>query len=239
MSKNSLWPTSNDSFRDNEGIKPPVTEYRNDSPLLKYPSPSKQSHSEDCISETIDFVKIPLFFGFLWGATKASIQEAPKIVSTPTETTNPHGIKMVLRGIAKELKYLKGPVLAWGGFAALYSLVSCSVEKLYYGKDNYWSSAFGGFVTGLAAGIYLRDPNKTVLLATYGAGLAAISKHFYNHPYLKDHIPTYHGYLEARKLSMRPEFREAAADGYLHHSLDPALERAGVVLPNSWKKEKQ
>lgn len=142
--------------------------------------------------------------------------------------------KRLSRGIARELRYCKAPVIWLGGSSAMYALTSCAVAKMR-GEDGLMNSAVAGSVTGLALGLALRDPNKMAIMGFYGAGVGAFCKYAYLDPRTYRPRLTYYELVEYRKRMFRPELQELAAkDGYIHSWLDPGLVSKGVTLPQGW-----
>lgn len=103
-------------------IPPPVRKPRNIDPLYKPPAPKTEAEENhmsavrvvnmDCVSDTLDFIKVPLFIGFGWGAVMAAVHSKPNL-----RELNRHigsSVTIGLRGLARELKFLRHPVLFLG-----------------------------------------------------------------------------------------------------------------------------
>lgn len=107
------------------------------------------------------------------------------------------------------------------------------------GEDGVANSAFAGAVTGLALGLYQRDPNKMFIYACYGPLLAGFCKHYaMSERYARPGRMTYFEKIQSRRDGMHPETREVAQDGYIHEWLQPGLKAVGVKVPDSWEQYK-
>lgn len=79
-----------------------------------------RAEHRDCISYTLDVAKYPAVVGLAWGATLASFMARPDIRTG----VQPPGVVLAGKGLLKELKFLKSPVVALGINFPLFSLFS-------------------------------------------------------------------------------------------------------------------
>jgi hypothetical protein len=142
-------------------IPPPIHHaVKNTDPLYKPPAHVDSAHEAqvraakmDCLSDSISFAAMPAAVGMGWGAMKAAVLAKPNL-----RELNRHigsGVSIGVKGILRELAYLKNPVLFLGGYAALYAYTNCTLAK-WRGYDGVLNTSVAAGITGIALGIYCK-----------------------------------------------------------------------------------
>ncbi|KAI3629805.1 hypothetical protein MIR68_011240 [Amoeboaphelidium protococcarum] len=197
-----------------------------------------RAENMDCVGDLWNDIKWPLYLGVGYGAIQSSIFSWPSPQQTQQRLYT-SSLVMTGKSLMREVAYLKVPAIFMGGFAAIYSLTSCSVAK-WVGEDGYFNGALGGMATGVSMGVYLRDPNRMFMFGVYGALVGMMIKHVQiDNRHKRPFGLTYHELLHNRKIHMSHLYKQEAPDGYKHKYLDPQLEAIGVKIPSDWTATQQ